>query len=808
MAEGMLPPVIATLTASISEFQAKMAEAKASMAETAGAGEASMGGLSKFGGVALAGISAAAVGISVAAVKMAGDFQESMTHLVVGAGESEGAIKGLSQQVLGLAGKTAQAPKDLAAALYPIESVGFHGAEGIKVLKAAAEGATASGAQLGTVADALAGSMHAFNLKSSDATSTVNTLQAAVASGKMHLDDLAGALGTVGPIAATAHVSLQEVTAAMATMTSSGTPAAQAATFLKQTIAQLENPTKKARDEMEMLGLKSIQVSDNLGKNGLASTMTMLTDAIQNKMGPAGHVLIKNLQQGKLSAEEFQAKLALIPATEQTYISALATMVGGTKSMQAALELTGPHMDEFKKNFGYISEQAKAGGGQVAGFALATKDFNVKVKMAEESVKAWLIQLGLKLIPIVEAAVSVIAKIVSWFTKHKEIAEALGIVIGGVLVAAIGAYVVAVGLAVAATILWWLTFNAATLGIGIAITAVVAGILYVATHWKQVWGEVTKIFGEVVAFVKQHVLLLLGIFFPFLIPIILIAQHWKQIWSDIQKWTGEAIDGVISFISSLPEKMAYWAGYAIGAYLRFWWDLPGHIWDALMVVLHFLEDFIPKAVGWAGRVGIEVVSAVVNFFASLPGRVWDLLVGGAGLLAKIVEAIPHLAGAAVDLGAKILDGIGHFILDIPGMVARLADAIWKLLTGAADAALKAAAHLGSAIWNGFKKGLGLSSPSHLERAMDTIIGNLQDKMGPLKDVMGGVNGLIPGSITGPTVTPVLGALGSLGFAGGAAGGDTTLILQVDNQALGQIILNSQLLRNRRNQSSTINVGLG
>lgn len=974
MAEGLLPPVIAILTADAAQFKATMLEAKASMAETAGAGESSMSGLAKFGGAALAGITTAAAGISVVAVKMAGDFQESMTKLVVGAGESEGAIKGLSSQVLKLAGPTAQAPKDLAAALYPIESVGFHGGQGLFVLTAAAEAATASGANLGSVADALAGTMHAFNLQSSAAIPTVNTLQAAVASGKMKLDDLAGALGTVGPIAATAHVSLQEITAAIATMTSSGTPAAQAATYLKQTIAQLENPTSKARDQMKALGLDSIAVSENLGKNGLASTLTMLTDAIEKKVGPAGTLLIKSLKQGTLTTEQYQAKLAAMPATEQTYVSALANMVGGTKSMQAALELTGPHMAEFQKNIGYVSAQAKNGGGQVAGFALAMKDFNTKIRAGEDTVKALLIQLGLRLIPIVEAAVSVIAKIVSWFTKHKEITEALGIVIGGILVVAIGAYLVAVGLAVAATVLWWLTFNAATLGIGIAVTAIVAGILYVVGHWKQVWGEVTKIFGDTVSWIKQHALLLLAIFAPFLIPFYELLTHWKQIWHEITdvfdaftaglfnldykvngpltsvekvfihlgeiirgvfvwiaqawddatgwiaalpgklggyvaeaydavtgwfvrlpgevgRWVAETIDTVLQFLSTLPMRMAYWAGYAIGAYIRFWWSLPGWIWDILKLIWKYLSQWGADAIGWgvatakgvydnvtgwfekmpgriigflndvytqlaawavsawqwADKTGKDVYDAVTDWFQKLPGRIVTLLVDsynqmvqwGSTALNWAVQAgkdvyngvtgwfekLPgravsilddlyntisgagvRLGGAAVDLGAKILNGIWSFITSIPSKAGELAEAIWHLITGAASKALDAAAHLGSAIWSGFKKGLGLSSPSHLERAMDTIIGNLQDKMGPLRDIMGGVNGLVPGNIGGPTISPILGATSAA--LGGADAGSTTVVLQVNDQVLGQVILNNQLLRNRRNQSSTVAVGLG
>jgi TP901 family phage tail tape measure protein len=804
--DSLLPPVIAVLTANVAGFEAGMTKARASMEETAGAGDAQMSGLAKTGGAALAGIAAGAVAISVVSLKMAGDFQESMTRLVVGAGESQGAIGGLSQQVLALSGKVAQAPKDLAAALYPIESVGYHGAQGISVLKAAAEGATASGANLGTVANALAGAMHAFSLQSSDATSTMNTLQAAVASGKMTLDDITGALGTVGPVAATAHISLQEVTAAIATMTSSGTPAAQAATYLKQTIAQLENPTTKAVNTMGDLGLSAIQVSQTLGTKGLAATMQLLTDAIEKKMGPAGLVYIDQLQKQTKAGMDANNVISGFPAGARTYIGELANMVGGTKSMQAALELTGPHMAEFQKNIGYVSAQAKSGAGSVAGFKLAMEDFNTKIRAGEDVVKALLIQLGLKLIPVVEAAVSAIAGLVTWLSKHKEIAIGLAVVVGGVLAAAIWAYLAAVVPAIAATALWFLTFNIGTGGILLAIGALVAGIVYVAGHWKQVMHDLAQWFEDAVGFVKKHVVLLLAIFAPFLLPIYEIATHWHEIWSDIQKWTGEAIDAVISFVASLPEKMAYWAGYAIGAYIRFWIDLPGNIWSILMDVLHFLEDFVPRAIEWTIHAGKEVIEAIIGFWAALPGRLGGFLEDSWHTLTNIV---PRMAGAAVDLGSKILNGIVSFIANIPGELGNLAMAIVHLIEGAASDALNAAAHLGSAIWAGFKKGLGISSPSYLERAMDDIMGSLQGKMGPLGDIVGGVNGLIPG-VGGSTISPVLGAIPALGAAGagGADVGDVPIVINVDGQALMNFVLKGALLRNRRNQSATVNVGWG
>lgn len=270
-----------------------------------------------------------------------------------------------------------------------------------------------------------------------------------------------------------------------------------------------------------------------------------------------------------------------------------------------------------------------------------------------------------------------------------------------------------------------------------------------------------------------------------------IVTHWSKVsqwisefWENLKKWTGEAIGKVLGFFSdlatgavhwagemiaglgrfleSLPVKMAEWAGMAIRAYIEFYLHLPGWIWDALMLLLHTLEDFIPRALGWAMDLGGQVLSAIGGFFTRLPGYVWDLMMGAGGLELKLLSMIPKLVAAALTIGANIFVGIVSFIGQIPGKLGDLIGAVGKLIADAADGALKAAEHLGSAIWSGFKKGLGLSSPSHLERAMANIVKNVADSANQLGPILNDVNGMIPVGTTGTTT-----AGGGINIASGA-----------------------------------------
>ena len=90
------------------------------------------------------GIMAGAVGAaSIAAIKMAADFEKSMRNVNSISKLSEDQFKAQSQQVIELSKKLPQSAKVLADGLYDIASSGFQGADGLKVLEASAKAASA-----------------------------------------------------------------------------------------------------------------------------------------------------------------------------------------------------------------------------------------------------------------------------------------------------------------------------------------------------------------------------------------------------------------------------------------------------------------------------------------------------------------------------------------------------------------------------------------------------------------------------------------------------------------------------------------
>lgn len=419
------------------------------------------GGDGLTGALAAVGVVAGVAAVSFVAksVQMAADFQTAMTQIQTGAGEAAGpnGIGKVSQGILDLAVSTGTSAKQLSDGMYMIESAGFHAANGgLDVLRVAAQGAQVGNADLGTVADALTTVLTNYHMSASQSAVAMNQLIETVASGKMHMQDLASSLSAVLPVAAAAHISYAQVGGAIATMTAQGVSAQQATQDLANTIRSLQNPNNVAIQEMQQMGLNANQVAQQLGKKGLTGTLAELTQAITAHMGPSGLVIMNTFQNAKVAAADANQMIKAMPGSiqhlaqaylngsitakqwrtdlqaqppllqhllqqfattankahsfnslltsgspaAQTYTAALSKMLGGATGLNTALHLTGENMATFQGNVSALGATAKRGGDQVQGWSLVQQTFNFKMAQAKEVVETFMIRLGTALLPV------------------------------------------------------------------------------------------------------------------------------------------------------------------------------------------------------------------------------------------------------------------------------------------------------------------------------------------------------------------------------------------------------------------------
>jgi TP901 family phage tail tape measure protein len=549
----MLPPLILELRAKTGQFTRSMAEGRAEVAKTGSHFQAA----SSIGKAALLGIAGVAVVVGAASIKMAADFQESTTQLVTGAGESEANIKMVRDGILSMASQVGQVPIDLSKGMYLIESAGYHGAAGLAVLRAAAEGAKVGGADMRTVADGLTTAMTDYQVPTSKAALITSQLVATVAAGKTTMEALSGSLHNVLPIASALHVPFAQIAGAMATMTAQGISADAASTALRFALASLINPAGSAKKELKLIGLSADSVKKALSKGGLQGALALITDAVGKKF-PVGSI---------------------------QYTAALAKAVGGTRGMTAALALTGAHAKTFADNIKTIGHASTEAGGHVKGFALTQQDLNAKIANVRAGVSAMAIKLGDVLIPIVEKVTAVGVQWTNWLIAHKPVLLGVAIVIGTLLVAAIGAWIISMGMAAAATL-------AATwplLAIVAGISLLVAGVIYAWNHFQtfrtivlDVFHAIQTVVSSVVGFIRGHWVLLLGILTgPFGLAIVWVTQHWSTVlgvvntvWGGIQRAWSTLVD-----VLTWPFRQA----------VRIITTLMQPVLDIISQVTHFLS---------------------------------------------------------------------------------------------------------------------------------------------------------------------------------------------------------------------------
>jgi TP901 family phage tail tape measure protein len=595
-----------------------------------------MGGsaASSANGLAMAASGAEAVaGAILSTIQPAANFQTQMTSLVTGAGEAQSNLAMVSSGVLQMATDTGTSTAQLASGMYQVESAGFHGADGLKVLQSAAEGAKVGNANLTAVSNGLTTALTDYHEPASQATAVTNDLIATVANGKTTMDQLSASLANILPVASSFGVSLGDTSAAMATMTGEGVPAAQAATYLRQTLSSLENPTTKAADALTSIGLKSSDVAAEM-KKSLPDTLQMITDALAKKF----------------------------PVGSQAYNAALANIAGGSKQLQGMLDLTGTHLQTLQNNVTNIAGAVKKGGDSITGWSLVQNTFNQKMAEAQEALEVLTIKIGTALLPAVTQIVGAIGPVVGafsgWIDKLNQM-HLLVPILGGVL-----AGCAALILATVVPAMWSLAVAtiAATWPfalIAAAIAGVVAAFLYFYNNSKPFKGFVDGMVSSVKSFVgvlAGDLKTAMGFIGAFL------QSTFLPVWKQLQDtWNSQILPSVRQLIATFNQ-----------------------VKPELTVLAEFIGGVLVVAFGL-------VVGAVSGFVKGIAGMISGLIEAVGGIIQFLTGLVQFIMGTVsfiVDLFTGQWGKLGGDLKVIWGGIANMFQGFGNTIKGVFDGLIK------------------------------------------------------------------------------------------------------------------------
>lgn len=682
-------------------------------------------------GLAAGGFAGMAVGIGIA-VKQAGDFQSALVRLTTSAGESVKNLGMVSSGIKEIANSTGTDLKQLTDAMYVIESGGQHGADGLKVLQAAAQGAKTENAELKVVADAVTSVLQDYHLKASDSADVTSKLVAAVGTGKTTFQELAGSLHSVLPIASSANISLSDVTGALASMTVHGMSADQASQNLADTIKHMVAPTQVQTKELGQLGISSADLADKLGKKGITGTLQELSETILKHMGPNGRVMLdsfnqskdaandanimisrmpahiqniaKEFQKGQISLGDFRKELKGLPTDQanllqqfaslqnrasgfndllktgapaaQTYQDALRRVTGDATGLNVALMLTGENTEYVNKAVKTISGATTEAGGNVKGWSEIQGTFNQRLSEFKAHISTSVVSVGQFFLPAATAAMGAVLhlgdgtrELGTWFSKL------------------------------------WKTISEST------------PVIIITQFFQQVLWPVLKAIGNTI---MQN-----------------LAPAFGQLWTAVTRlWN--------ALQPALTDALKIVGAILIGSLLAAILTVVGILYvlaKAISFVISIISDiisWISNLIQWFGNlVGIVIntVKTIITIFRNLWPAVKDVIGLIIGLFASLGKEILHALG---DFGSLLYD-VGR-------------DLVKGLLNGIksmAEAPERAIKDIGSSAVKSLKSMLGIHSPS-------TVFAEIGQNMGQglvkgLDGIKAQANLAVTGLVTGSSL---------------------------------------------------------
>lgn len=278
MAGGLNRNITVRLLADTSNFTAGMAKVSGESQKVATTMEAA-GGKSKLitTGIAAAGVAATALG--VAAVRMAADFDASMSTVQANTGASADEMNQLRQAAIDAGADTIYSATESADAINELGKAGLSTSDILSGgLSGALNLAASDGMAVGDAAELMATTLKQFNLTGAESTQVADALAAGAGKAVGSAHDLGLALNQAGLVANSMGVSMQETTGTLAAFANAGMIGSDAGTSLKTMLQRLASPTDKAQTLMDELG---INVYDANGKFiGLAGAAGQLQNGL------------------------------------------------------------------------------------------------------------------------------------------------------------------------------------------------------------------------------------------------------------------------------------------------------------------------------------------------------------------------------------------------------------------------------------------------------------------------------------------------------------------------------------------------
>lgn len=388
-------------------------------------------------------IGAAAAAVGVAAYKAGTAFEDSLAAASTLFGDVAVDTDLLKTNLLSLSDASGIAADELGTTLYDALSSGVPVAEdmgeAMSVLSSSAKLAKAGFTDINTAMATTVKTLNAYGLSMSEADRIQGILAKTQDLGIVTVGELGAVLSQVTPVAAMANVSFEEVGAAIALMTSQGTPAAQATTQLNAAITAFLRPNtsmveglKSTFTELINTGVITGQAAQDFitfsDKLAVAEAAQGTFNLATKEGAKAAAQNEKDITRYKKAVEELGAEFGINVVNTYGLQGALerlndglggstngmAKALGSSEALKASLAITGENAGAFSEN---LNEMGNAAGTIAENFDKITSTVSEKFARLKNELMNILIKLYEDISPAITQTLDTVMANMDTLTK-------------------------------------------------------------------------------------------------------------------------------------------------------------------------------------------------------------------------------------------------------------------------------------------------------------------------------------------------------------------------------------------------------
>lgn len=332
-------------------------------------------------------VTAAIGGVTAAAMTMGGEFERQM-ELVAGVSSATAdELQKMSDKAQDIGRNLPLTAQDAAGAMYNLASAGMEVVEIMDAINPATDLAVAQQHDLTEAAETLVATLRGFQMDASESTRVVDVFNNAISNSMLTLDKIAHSITYVAPMAQSLGLNIEETAAAMELLANTGMEGSRVGISLRRTFAALVEPTVKAQNTLDRLGVTVYDVNGKMRDLGdifmdLRDAGMTAADAVKifDQRGAVGAITLAEMS-GEL--ERLEDELKQTGLTQELVDRQMNSFIGRLIKLKSAVQSAGISV------FDQLKESAKGVLDTLTEFVKASEVWIKDTGIITESIKAF-----------------------------------------------------------------------------------------------------------------------------------------------------------------------------------------------------------------------------------------------------------------------------------------------------------------------------------------------------------------------------------------------------------------------------------